>query len=163
MFAPWLESMLQGWPPHSLAWACGWQLSPPWLQTALLLGTTFLGAHRNGDSLLLHDLCSRPLAPLSLQDRLQEFQQLLESLRSPAVSLIVQASDEHGLLRQAALSAFEHLNVMWFSYIARLFTAFLAAVERDIIDVQMQSATRNDLAGLVFDTEGASRSSEDPH
>ena len=122
-----------------------------WLQNALLLGTTFLGAHRNGDSLLLHDLCSRPLAPLSLQDRLQELQQLLESLRSPAVYLIVQASDEHGLLRQAALSAFEHLTVMGFSYIARLFTAFLAAVERDIIDVQMQSATHNDLAGLVFD------------
>ena len=87
---------------------CRWvrlrQVSLQWLQNALSLGTIILGAHRNGDSLLLHDLCSRPLAPLSLPDRLQEFQQWLESLRSPAVYLIVQASDEHGLLLQAQVS-----------------------------------------------------------
>ena len=96
-----------------------------WLRAAVEAGVQTLAAYRNGAH--------------SLPARLQEIQQLLASLRMPLMHAI-----ELGLLLQAqvsgALSTFEIVKALGFSYVSSLFSSFLFRVEQEIVAVQMQSA-----------------------
>ena len=134
-----------------------------WLHEAVEMGTILLGGHRNGDHLLLREVSHPVLASVALTDRLQELQHLLESLKAPTVYLI----EDKGIILQSqlsgAMSLFEHINTMGFSFAAPLFTAFLASVEQAISDIQMQSAMHPESAGLIFDSAGFASSSGDPH
>ena len=138
-----------------------------WLHEAVGMGTILLGGHRNGDHLLLREVSHPVLASVALTDRLQELQHLLESLKAPTVYLIVQSSEDKGIILQSQLSGtmslFEHINTMGFSFAAPLFTAFLASVEQAISDIQMQSAMHPESAGFIFDSAGFASSSGDPH
>ena len=138
-----------------------------WLHGAVEMGTILLGGHRNGDHLLLREVSHPVLAPVTLTDRLQELQHLLDSLKAPTVYLIVQSSEDKGIILQSqlsgAMSLFEHINTMGFSFAAPLFTAFLASVEQAISDIQMQSAMHPESAGFIFDSAGFASSRGDPH
>ena len=72
-----------------------------WLHEAVEKGTILLGGHRHGDHLLLREVSHPVLAPVALTDRLQELQHLLDSLKAPTVYLIVQASEDKGLILQS--------------------------------------------------------------
>ena len=138
-----------------------------WLSTAVETGVIVMGAYRNGDHLLLRPWQPRGCSHLPARS----------SAGVPAVAGVFAHAcgachcpilrDEQGLLLQTqvsgSLSVFEDLNTMGFSYVSCLFSAFLAQVEQEIASVQMQSAMlAGDASGLIFHSEGISRSSADP-